>query len=259
MNAQRNRITDTGLGSPVGHRLARAMWPTSSITVWLGCVAYMALAAILVNTALPVAFVDKSQAGFFEPSGIIAVGALGLLGAWLSTRTGFPDAWSPRISNYRRFVLPSLIGIAFAAVFLLTAVASDMARLQEERFGVQATDIAFPASVLVYSVGAIVSEVVFRLLPIPALLWLLSNILLRGRGQERVFWALAVLTSAIEPIAQSEVMHVLPLYAFAFVVLQQFGGNLAQAALFRKYGFLAAIMFRIGFYLVWHLVGAPIK
>ena len=107
--------------------------------------------------------------------------------------------------------------------------------------------------------GAIASEVIFRLLPIPVLLWLISNLLLRGRERERTFWVLAVLTSFIEPITQSVVMTVLPPYAFGFVLLQQFGANLAQAALFHKYGFLASIALRIGFYLIWHMVGAPLK
>jgi hypothetical protein len=80
-----------------------------------------------------------------------------------------------------------------------------------------------------------------------------------GQGQEQTFWVLAVLMSTIEPITQSVVLQVLPLYTFGFVVLQQFGANLAQAALFRKYGFLASITLRIGFYVIWHLVGSLFK
>jgi hypothetical protein len=33
-----------------------------------------------------------------------------------------------------------------------------------------------------------------------------------------------------------------------------FGLNLAQAACFRRYDFLAALVLRIGFYVTWHML-----
>jgi hypothetical protein len=99
VNATIDGIDNAGQGSRWASRLAQAMRPTSSVVVWLGCVVCWALAAVLLKTVLPVTVVDQTQAGFFEPSGIIAIGVMGLLGAWLSTKTGFPDAWEPRISN----------------------------------------------------------------------------------------------------------------------------------------------------------------
>jgi len=38
------------------------------------------------------------------------------------------------------------------------------------------------------------------------------------------------------------------------VFLLDYAHNLTQAALFRKYGFLAAIVMRVALYAVWHLV-----
>jgi hypothetical protein len=38
------------------------------------------------------------------------------------------------------------------------------------------------------------------------------------------------------------------------VFVQDYALNLGQATLFRKYGFLAAIVMRVAFYLVWHIL-----
>lgn len=238
--------------------LDRFVTRRSSIVVWLACVAYLALVALLLRTLLPVSFVDQAQAGFFEPAGITAIGVLGLLGVWLSTKTGFPDALDPRITWRRRFMLPTLVGLAAGSLFLFTDVATELSRLQREQFDLPATDIAFPASVLVYSAAAIDVEVVYRLLPIPLLLWLISNVLLRGRGQASIFWVLAMASSAIEPLSQAATL-VVPLPLWFAIALQSFGVNLAQATMFRKYGFVAAIILRIAFYLVYHVLGAPLK
>lgn len=40
----------------------------------------------------------------------------------------------------------------------------------------------------------------------------------------------------------------------ASVFLLDYALNLTQAALFRKCGFLAAIVMRVAFYAVWHIV-----
>jgi len=42
-----------------------------------------------------------------------------------------------------------------------------------------------------------------------------------------------------------------PLFVLAFA--HGFALNFAQATLFRRYGFVASIVLRLGFYLVWHV------
>ena len=94
----------------------------------------------------------------------------------------------------------------------------------------------------------------FRLLPIPLALWLISSLALRGRRQAEVFWVLAALTSLIEPVLQ-DLLGIAP--ETVSLALTQFvpdyALNFGQAALFRRYGFLAAIAMRVVFYLVWHV------
>jgi len=124
------------------------------------------------------------------------------------------------------------------------------ARVVGDRFSVP-----WPGSPLFYTAGAIEVEVLYRLLSVPLVLWLISNVLLRGPWQAPVFWILAVLTSLIEPADQD--LRVLDKGAS----LAQVGSalspdlllNLAQVVIFRTYGFPAAILTRVAFYLVWHV------
>ena len=123
----------------------------------------------------------------------------------------------------------------------------------------QSTDVAFPASIFVYSAAAIFVEVVYRLLTIPLLLGLIS-VFVRSQGvREKAFWVLAVLTSLIEPLTNTAASQYLAPLALTFVLIQSFAANLLQAAFFRKYGFLAAILLRVAFYIPVHIIGSFLK
>lgn len=243
----------TAVGTDRGTR--RDAWP--AVRVWLWLVAYLGIVLVLINTLLPVTFVDPSQASFFRADGLAAVTVLGLVGASLSARAGFPAPWSRDLSWRHRFPVPVAAGLAAGIIFLVTDLATGLSRQQVAQLGVPATDIAFPASLFVYSAAAIYVEVVFRLLPLPLLLILISH-LTRGRGGGVTFWALAVATSLLEPLTQMATRVLSPL-PWSLVLAQSFGLNLAQAAVFRRYGFLAAIVLRVSFYLVYHVIGASLK
>lgn len=231
----------------------------NSLIIWLLLVVYLGLAAFLVTNVFPVQFIDRSQSGFFETQGIIAIGVMGLIGVWLSMRTGFPNAWDAKVSNKQRLFIPIIAGLLLGSIFLATDLITGMSRLQEEHLNIQSTDVAFPASVFVYSAGAIFVEVVYRLLTIPLLLGLISIIVRSQSAREKVFWVLAFLTSLIEPMTNTAASQYLAPLALTFVLVQAFAANFLQAAFFRKYGFLAAILLRIAFYIPSHVIGSFLK
>ena len=84
-------------------------------------------------------------------------------------------------------------------------------------------------------------------------LWLISNVMLKGNWQTQIFWALAIVTSLIEPLTQDLEALQLGTVMLTAVLLKGFGLNFLQVALFRKYGFLAAILMRVAFYMIWHV------
>ena len=231
----------------------------NSPLIWLFLVAYLGLAAFLVTVVFPVQFVDRSQSGAFEAQAVIAIGGMGLIGVWLSMRTGFPDAWDASISNTQRLLIPIIAGLLLGSLFLATDLATNMSQLQQEHLNMEATDVAFPASIFVYSAAAIFVEVVYRLFTIPVLLAMISIVVRGQSAREKVFWVLAILTSLIEPLTNTAASQFLAPLALAFVLVQTFGANLLQAVFFRKYGFLAAILLRVAFYVPVHVLGSFLK
>jgi hypothetical protein len=244
---------------PVRTRSASIWKRYNSPSVWLLLVAYLGITAFLVTVVFPIQFVDRSHAGFFEPQGVIAIGVMGLIGVWLSMRTGFPNAWDAQVRNKQRLLIPVIAGLILGSLFLVTDLSTGMSRLQEEQLNKSSTDVAFPASLIFYPAASIVAEVPYRLLTIPLLLGLVSIFIRWERAREIVFWVLAILTSLIEPLSNNVYAQVLAPLAVALLLVQSFGTNLLQAAFFRKYGFVAAILVRAAFYIPYHMIGSFLK
>ena len=227
---------------------------SNSVFVWLVLVAYMVIVKIVLDTFLPHAFADPGQAALFGwvPLGIFSV--LGLIGVLLAERTGFPDAWDKRVSVRQRILLPLLIGVAFGVLQVAIDLLTGFSQLIAARHGLTQQFTDFPSMFLIFTAAPIIVEVVYRLFLVPLVLWLVSNLLLKGKAQASLFWVLAILTSALEPLTQFPDLQILPAGLAVLLGLEYFVVNLTQAAFFRKRGFLAAILVRVGFYLVWHLM-----
>jgi hypothetical protein len=224
-----------------------------SVLVYLGLMLY--LVAIKAGLALfPAVFRDPSQAAVFSWPALAIFTVLGAIGVVLSLRTGFPAALDRRISNSRRFLIPAALGIAFALLTIGIDSVVHWTRFLADLRGQPSFNIDFPASLFIYSGGAIIVEVIYRLAPVPLTLWLITVLSPRSKGQGAAFWALAALTSAIEPVTQDLPLLQLGALPFALVFGAGYAFNFAQAVCFRKYGFLAAILVRVVFYLVWHIL-----
>lgn len=180
---------------------------------------------------------------------VILAALLGFAAVKLAQQTGFPDMWDKRISNRQRFVIPVLFGLGFAAiqVVLVTVV------LQ-----LNIPMVRFPLSIPVYLFGGIILEIFYRLIPMVFLVWLISNLILRKRWQEQVFWVVAILLCLLEPVMQTIGMYQMGIIAntllTAILFIFVFAGNLIPTYFFRRYGFLAAIVWRLTDYLIWHII-----
>jgi hypothetical protein len=229
-----------------------AIRPTS-VTIYLALMAYLGLVKLII-TLVPAPFRSAAQAGVFAWPFIAVVPIVGLAGLWFAQKADLPDAWDARISNRQRFLIPALLGLALSLPSVALDLLTHYTTIQAAQHGLARFNIDFPASLLIYPGGAIIVEVIYRLLLMPMLLWLVGKVALRNHGIEPLFWVLAVATSLIEPLTQD-----LDLGQFGTVVMVSafgldFGLNLTQAVLFRRYGFLAAIVMRVAFYIIWHIV-----
>lgn len=242
----------TAVTLPLPGRWPKVVVP-GSLLAWLGFMAYLVAVKLALDLFLPDAFSDPGQAEAFGwiPIGVVAI--LGAVGSLLSTRTGFPDAMSPRISRRQRLYVPALIGVGFAMVLVTFDLVSGYSRLAAAHFGVEQQYSDPISMLLIFTAAPAYVEAVYRLFPIPLMLLLISNLALRGRWQEPIFWVLAALTSLIEPLSQTTWALAVSAPIFAVAFAHGFALNFAQATLFRRYGFVASIVLRLGFYLVWHV------
>jgi hypothetical protein len=227
-----------------------------SIVVYLVLMAYLAMVKLAL-TFMPNVFRSPAQAAVFAWPAIALFTVLGVVGVYLADRTGFPPALGATADeNAKRVWLPSELGIGLGAIAIVTEQATHWTQIVAAKMHLPSIHIAWPASLLIYPGGAVIVEVVYRIFLVPLLLWLISSVILRGRQQERVFWVLAVITALLEPLSQD--LHAViagpSRGAFAAVFVEDFVLNILQAWLFRRQGFLSAILLRVVFYLVWHVL-----
>ena len=229
----------------------------NSALVWLVLMAYWGLTSVVFTVSPP------TSGRPFPPSDVLTHGIFtvaGLIGILFAHKTGFPAAWDARISPKSRFLLPTLLGIGLGILSSAVDAITGATKILEGVLGTPA-NVAFPHSLLTSTAEAAQFEVTFlRLLGIPLLLWLISSVMLKGRAQERVFWVLAAITSAIEPF----VIQGIPLLilsgglisipTFVGYAVTSYALNFGQATFFRKYGLLAAVLLRVVYYLVWHVL-----
>ncbi|CAA9549924.1 MAG: hypothetical protein AVDCRST_MAG88-691, partial [uncultured Thermomicrobiales bacterium] len=217
----------------------------NSAVVWLALMAYWALTDLLIARFPPGGRPVRPDSWLVHAIFTLA----GLAAVWCMHRTGFPAAWDARILAARRLVWPALLGAGLGHLAVAIEEVTGATKILEAQLGESFT-VAFPGSLLVYSAGAIVWELVFLLLPVPLLLWLISNVALRGRGQAPVFWVLAALSAAAEPVLQGGSLlgassGAIGPGTFAAYVVHAYAFNFTAAICFRRYGLLAAVLVRL--------------
>jgi hypothetical protein len=199
-----------------------------------------------------------SQQALLTWTAVAIVIVLGVAGRYLSRQTGFPRIWDTAVTTGKRLLFPAAIGLALGIIWILLETSGTFGVVRATLPGNQ-IHTPLPAALVTYPAGALILEISLRLFAIPLLLWLISNLLLGGRGQQVVFWLAAVLVALVEPLGlagpvlQSGVGFSIDL---ALLMGFSYGANLIFADLFRRYGFLAPVTARLSFYLVWHIIFA---
>ena len=227
----------------------KGFWSSRSFQIYLGLVAFSA-ALLLLFVFVPVAAITPAQAGTFTWPVLILAFLIGLAGLWAAQKMQFPEFWDAKITNRQRLLIPAGLGLVAGLVFLA------LGRLQP----LGEINVPFPLSIPYYLYGGIVSEILYRLFLISILTWFISGVLLKYRGQQLTFWIVAIITSLLEPLGQLGTLYQLGLLRNGFspvlgvMLALAFAVNLLAAYLFRKFGFVAPLILRIAFYIVWHMV-----
>ncbi len=225
------------------------------LRVWAILAGYLILAKVVFTYVFPVTFEKGSgQANVFSWPFVIVFALLLLVGMWLQQRTGFPAPLDSRISSRLRFALPVAVGVGFSLLSIALDLIYGGTKIAAASTGNATFNIAFPGSLFAYTGGAIIVETLYRFFTLPLLLFVISNLILRGRYQTQVFWVLAIVLAAWEPLTQAQATLGLGAGTIAYTqVIAIYAYNLTQNAFFRRYGILAPLMLRFADYLVWHV------
>jgi hypothetical protein len=239
-------------------RWLTAVVRTGSVKAWAVVVAYLVVVKFLSITLVPIGFRSGGQEALFSWQTLAVYSVLGLIGVVLALYTGFPDALDPRVSNRWRVALPVLTGFGIALLAVPLDLVTGGTAAVSRAIHQPSFNIDFPGSLLAYSAGGILVDIEYRLFTVPLLLWLISNVLLRGRGQTQTFWVLAAISTLFEPVLQGVGLSIMaagvvtPLMLGAYM-LTAIPQNFAQVFFFRRAGFIASILVRQAYYLVWHI------
>lgn len=219
--------------------------------------AAIALAIAGYVSLFPPHFAHPSQAaalqmGMLAP--VLALGALGVFVASIARMT--PD---PLTNGRLRASLIAALGSGTLLGLLVLGLdyTTDFSTLVAQRLGIESIHIGFPASLYVYTAGAVAVECLYRLIPVAILYWLSARVVLRGRGEAIVFWSLGVASSLIEPLSQAGLAEASPNLVWALFAAI-FAFNLSEMALWRRFGWVAMLVSRVVFYMVWHVALGPL-
>ena len=219
-----------------------------STKIYLGLVAFM-VAVKVTFLLFPTVFPGADQEGAFYWTTIFTIAVMGFIGLILARRTGFPGVWDATVSNRQRFLIPAVIGFAYGIITVIIDLRNP-----------SPVHLQLPLSIPFYAYGALLLEIMLRLFTIPLLVWLFSNVILRGRWQMQVFWIAAIIAALYEPLPhmREQLSGVSGLAVFIVIskwaIEPLFLANVVSGWLFRKYGFLAALVMRLSFYLIWHII-----
>lgn len=219
-----------------------------SLKIYAGLVLVLAILLAIVLAQDIEATLPASQSQLLTVPVLLVTSLLGAVGAILAERTGFPGIWEEDIPLKRKLLLPLVLGVAFGVGFVVLSLLDILPKPEKP---------AFPVSIPYFLYGGALTEILLRLFIMPLLVWLGSNLLLRGAAQEMMAWIATIFSSLLEPMAQLGAMALLGIDSapriMATLVLV-FAVNLVIARLFRRAGFGAALIMRCAFYLVWHVV-----
>lgn len=189
---------------------------------------------------------------------LLVYGGLGLLGLMLSQKIGFADLWSTTISMRQRLLIPALIGATLGVFFVFAdAILSKFHTLGP------IPHPPFPTSLVASASAAIGEEVIFRLFFVSFWVWLVSNVILKRKWQNQIFWIVAVGSAFAFAMAHiPSIMFLfglktvgnIPVALMSEIVLLNGVLSIVAAYYFKTCGFLSAVSIHFWADVVWHVI-----
>lgn len=220
---------------------------------------YQALSLMAAGAGAATGILSLSGSAPFRPYlgnlnpflAVVLVSALGFVSlGFLHSRRWLEIYAGPRKSlegTARATILASLLAIPAILVDVGHPFPRDM-------------NVPLPEALLFYPAIGYLVEIAFHAVPLSLLLAVFGG--LRNRVSSRVLVSGCILTAALlEPILQVRWSASTSERSWveAFVGLQVFVVNLLQLSIFRRYDFVSMYVFRLAYYLQWHILWGYIR
>lgn len=220
---------------------------------------FLALATGLIAIKLlfefyPGTFPIRDQTEAFTWPLIAAIVAIGAVGVLAERSIGLPDAFADRARERRGAIIAMITGVLYGAVTIVQDLVASGATnpLATSEW----LHVPWPWSIPFYAFGAVFLEFLLRLGALSILVWLIHVVVLRRRHFVPVFWVVNCLVALYE-ILPATLAHVANgnWIAVAATPLEPlYWSNVFEGWLLLRFGWFTPIVFRIAFYLVWHVV-----
>jgi hypothetical protein len=224
-----------------------------SMIAFLGtCLLFVAIKLLFDH--YPGDFPVKGQTQAFTwplVGGIVVIGVLGLL-AERSLR--WPEAFADPKLERRGVILATFTGLAYG---VLTLAIDQLSVGNGNPLTITAwPHVPWPWSVPFYTFGTIFLEFLLRLGALCILVWFIHVVLLRRRWLMPVFWVVNCLVALYEilPATMEEAGRGNWLGVATTPVEPLYWTNVFEGWLLLRFGWFAPIVFRLAFYLVWHVI-----
>ena len=180
--------------------------------------------------------------------------AIGLAGLFAERALPFPDAFADMARERRGWLVATLTGLAYG---LFTAArdyfvdgGGNVLTLQDW------AHVPWPWSLPFYTFGAIFLEFLLRLGALCILVWLIHVVILRRRWLMPVFWVVNLIVAFYEimPMTMEDIAQGNWLSVAATPIEPLYWTNVFEGWLLLRFGWFAPIVFRLAFYLVWHVL-----
>jgi hypothetical protein len=219
---------------------------------FLAAAALMLVLKVLFDLQ-PQDFPLRDQASAFAWPAVLLALSLAFAGRFAERSLGWP--WMPGDGTLARAgllyasIAGAVYGVITIAQFSLTQGAHPLAESEWAH-------VPLPWSIPFYLYGTLFLEFVLRLGCLTILTWGLYVVLLRRRLPNTVFWSVNILVSLFEiwPYLARDIGQNDWLSVVATPVQPLFLSNVFEGWLLRRYGWLAPIVFRAVFYLLWHVL-----
>ena len=199
---------------------------------------------------------DQAQA-FTWPvvGGVVLLGLLGLLAERsLATATLFPEALTDGPTARRGVLVAVAGGLAYGVVTVIQDLSAP--GTGNPLNIADWPHVPWPWSLPFYTFGAILLEFLLRLGALCVLVWLVHVVILRRRWLLPTFWIVNLIVASYEILpAVLEDAAAGRWGSVAFAPLAPlYWTNVFEGWLLLRFGWVSPIVFRLAFYLVWHVI-----